>query len=265
VRFQLRERDPAEEVTTAISPMTRFPSMNFEAKGGLPNGSAELRAHRDAVGGENEPEMLKDLQEVFGKPAARRSRKKSCSELVKKIQDNKLSMEDLKNRKTMQTCSSSRAIRSRAAQYRRSQASSREDRSARRCRRGAEDRLSQRTEAERDLPEAARLDPVTFVRIRGSKVDSDEFANAVYDMQEALHIKADGILGDDTLVAFYDQNKKKPDIFYDERPRRSNKRRRPRRSARKKTRPPRTRRSRTKPPKTRAASRRHIAGRQSRC
>lgn len=55
----------------------------------------------------------------------------------------------------------------------------------------------------------------SFVKKPGIKVDSDEFANAVYDMQESLHIKADGILGDETLVAFYDKNKK-PDVQYNE-------------------------------------------------
>ena len=40
--------------------------------------------------------------------------------------------------------------------------------------------------------------------------------DAVYDLQKALRIKADGIAGDDTLIAFYDHNKLKKDIFYKE-------------------------------------------------
>ena len=56
--------------------------------------------------------------------------------------------------------------------------------------------------------------PTLFVKKPGIKVDTDEFADAVYDMQEGLKIKADGILGDDTVIVSYDMNKKKPGIFY---------------------------------------------------
>jgi hypothetical protein len=59
-------------------------------------------------------------------------------------------------------------------------------------------------------------DPTIFVAKPGIKVDSDEFANAVYDMQGLVGAKQDGILGDETLIAFYDANKKKQDLFYRE-------------------------------------------------
>jgi hypothetical protein len=59
-------------------------------------------------------------------------------------------------------------------------------------------------------------DPTLFVKKPGIKVNSEEFADAVYDLQKALKIKADGIAGDDTLMAFYDQNKTPKDTFYKE-------------------------------------------------
>ena len=192
-----------------------IPSMQFEAKGGIDG--AGLRAHRDSWEAEFEPEILKDLQAVFGKPGGKKPTKEELLELVKKIQDSKLSMEDMKNRKTMQELLQ-QSLDPKSGKLNIDEAK----------------RQAEKTEAppavskERkiDYPNARKQnaiyqkmrgwDPLTFVKKPGIKVDSDEFANAVYDMQEALRIKADGILGDDTLVAFYDKNKKKPDIFYDE-------------------------------------------------
>jgi hypothetical protein len=59
--------------------------------------------------------------------------------------------------------------------------------------------------------------PQTFYPKPGITADSTEFADAVYDMQGALGFKKpDGILGEQTLLAFYDKNKKKPDASYNE-------------------------------------------------
>jgi hypothetical protein len=194
-----------------------IPSMNFTATGGLPNGSAALRAHRDAWEAENEPQMLKDLQEVFGKPGGKKVTKEELLELVKKIQDSKLSMEDLKNRKTMQEL---------LEQSRDPASGTLNVDKAKQQAEKIEVPTAPATERKIDYPRARQQnviyqkmrgwDPVTFVKKPGIKVDSDEFANAVYDMQEALRVKADGILGDDTLVAFYDRNKKRADTQYNE-------------------------------------------------
>jgi hypothetical protein len=77
-----------------------------------------------------------------------------------------------------------------------------------------------------NLPEAQRnniiyqkmrgWDPFTFFKKPGIEAGSAEFANGVYDMQQALHVNADGILGDETLVAFYKHNKLREDIPFKE-------------------------------------------------
>lgn len=59
-------------------------------------------------------------------------------------------------------------------------------------------------------------DPYTFLPKPGIAAGSTEFADFVYDMQEAMRIEADGILGEETLIAFYDRNKVKKDHAYEE-------------------------------------------------
>jgi len=193
-----------------------IPSMNFTATGGLPDGSAELRAHRDAWEAENEPRIVKDLQEVFGKPGGKKVTKAELLELVKKIQDSKLSMEEVKDRETMQAL----------LEQSRDPASGQLNVDKAKKQAELTEAPPAATERSIDYSHARAQNvtyqkmrgwyPITFVKKPGIKVDSDEFANAVYDMQKALRVKADGILGDETLVAFYDRNKKKPDRQYNE-------------------------------------------------
>ena len=213
-----------------------IPSMKFEAQGGLADGSAELRAHRDAWEADNESEILKDLQTVFEKPGGKKVSRAELLELAKKIQDSKLSKEQLKEliERTRNPATGKLKLESAVHEA------------------GSEQMPPAPVPKVRniDYPIARRQnavyqkmrawDPATFVKqpdisfeaaqekflaaLRADSaavegrvlVDSDEFANAVYDMQEALHLKADGILGDETLIAFYDRNKKKPDLFYKE-------------------------------------------------
>jgi hypothetical protein len=186
--------------------------MNFEAKGGLADGSAELRAHRDAWEAENESGILKDLQEVFEKPGGKKITRAEFLELAKKVQESKLTKDQLKELIARTRNPETGKLKLEAAKQ------------------NADKQEMPPAPAAKvrkiDYPKARQQnvvyqkmrawDPVTFVKQPGIKVDSDEFANAVYDMQEALRIKADGILGDDTLVAFYDKNKKKPDLQYEE-------------------------------------------------
>lgn len=192
-----------------------IPSMEFKATATIPDSA--LRAHRDSWESEFEPELLKDLQEVFGKPGGKKPTKEELLELVKKLNESKLSMQDLKDRKTMQALLQ-QSLDPKTGKLNLEDAK----------------KQAEKTEAptpvvkERtiDYPKARQQNaifqkmrgwaPETFVKKPGIKVDSDEFADAVYDMQEALKIKADGILGDDTVIAFYDKNKKKKDIFYKE-------------------------------------------------
>ncbi len=192
-----------------------IPSMQFTATATIPD--AALRAHRDSWESEFEPQLLKDLQEVFGKPGGKKPTKEELLELVKKLNESKLSMQDLKDRKTMQALLQ-QSLDPKTGKLNLEDAK----------------KQAEKTEAptpvvkERtiDYPKARKQnaifqkmrgwDPTLFVKKPGIKVDTDEFADAVYDMQEALKIKADGILGDDTVIAFYDKNKKKKDIFYKE-------------------------------------------------
>ena len=189
-----------------------IPAMNFEAKGGLPTGSSALRSHRDAWESENEPEILKDLGQVFDKPGGKKISKEEFLELAKKIQNSKLTKDQLKELIERSRDPASGKLKIDEA-----------------MKNAAKDEMPAATPPKArkiDYPKARQQnvtyqkmrgwDPVTFVKQPGIKVDSDEFANAVYDMQESLNVKADGILGDDTLVAFYDRNKKKPDLHYKE-------------------------------------------------
>lgn len=192
-----------------------IPSMQFEARGGIDG--AALRAHRDSWEAQFEPEMLKDLQEVFGKPGGKKPTKEELLALVKKIQDSKLSMEDLKNRKAMQELLQ-QSLDPKSGKLNIDEAKRQAEKTEAPTPTAKERKIDYpNTRKQNAIYQKMRgWDPVTFVKKPGIKVDSDEFANAVYDMQEALRVKADGILGDDTLVAFYDTNKKKPDIFYSE-------------------------------------------------
>lgn len=56
--------------------------------------------------------------------------------------------------------------------------------------------------------------PFFFIKKPGLRADSKEFADAVYDMQEAIGVHADGIAGATTTMAFYNTNGiKKDNVF----------------------------------------------------
>ncbi|WP_158860095.1 eCIS core domain-containing protein [Lunatibacter salilacus] len=59
-------------------------------------------------------------------------------------------------------------------------------------------------------------DPLQFIKKPGIKADSTEFAEAVYDMQIALGLKPDGMLGEESVVRFYQRNNLKKDAIYKE-------------------------------------------------
>jgi len=195
-----------------------IPTMHFEAKGGLANGSAGLRAHRDSWESEFEPQIMADLQRVFGNPNAKPVTKEDVQKLLKKIQDSGLSMEEFKDRATMQ----------KLLEQARDPKSGKLDIERAKVEAEKEEAPPPQPPLERkiDYPNARKQnvifqrihgwDPTIFIAKPGIKVDSDEFADAVYDMQGKVGVKQDGILGDESLVAFYDKNKKKPDIFYKE-------------------------------------------------
>jgi hypothetical protein len=195
-----------------------IPSMKFEAKGGLPNGSAALRAHRDSWETEFEPQIMADLKRVFGSPNGKPVTKEDVQKLLKKIQESGLSMEEFKDRATMQ----------KLLEQARDPKSGKLDVERAKVEAGKSEAPPPAPAVERkiDYPKARKQntvyqkirgwDPTTFIAKPGIKVDSDEFADAVYDMQGRVGVTQDGILGDETLVKFYDVNKKKPDISYKE-------------------------------------------------
>jgi hypothetical protein len=59
-------------------------------------------------------------------------------------------------------------------------------------------------------------DPTTFIKEPGIKADSKEFADAVYDMQQATGAHADGIAGPGATVKFYQANGLDKDATYAE-------------------------------------------------
>ncbi|UJB19640.1 MULTISPECIES: DUF4157 domain-containing protein [Lysobacter] len=195
-----------------------IPTMNFEAKGGMAEGSAAMRAHRDSWENEFEPQIMADLQRVFGNPNGKKVTKEDVEKLLKKIQDSGLSMEEFKDRATMhKLLEQARDPKSGKLDIERAKAEAEK-----------KEAPPPQTPPQRNInyPNARKQntvfqkihgwDPTIFIAKPGIKVDSDEFADAVYDMQGKVGVKQDGILGDETLVAFYDKNKKKPDIFYKE-------------------------------------------------
>ena len=192
-----------------------IPSMNFTAKAEIPDSA--LREHRDKWEAEFAPEILRDLQQVFGKPGGKKPTKEELLELLKKIKESGLSMQEFKDRQTMQALLQ-QSLDPKSGKLNIEEAKKQAEKTE------APAPVAQ--ERKIDYPNARKQnviyqkmrgwDPTQFVKKPGIKVDSDEFADAVYDLQKALKVKADGIAGDDTLIAFYDQNKLKKDIFYKE-------------------------------------------------
>jgi len=192
-----------------------IPSMNFTAKAEIPDSA--LREHRDKWEAEFAPEILKDLQQVFGKPGGKKPTKEELLELLKKIKESGLSMQEFKDRQTAQALLQ-QSLDPKSGKLNLEEAKKQAEKT--------EMPAPVAKERKIDYPNARKQnaiyqkmrgwDPTLFVKKPGIKVDSDEFADAVYDLQRALKIKADGIAGDDTLIAFYDQNKLKKDIFYNE-------------------------------------------------
>jgi len=185
-----------------------LPSLDFKAEGGLEG--AALRSHRDAWEGEYESEILKGLQTVFGTGKGKKPTKEQLQQLVKLLQESKRTPEELKA-----MLEAARTPLTGKLDVEKAKANVGRD----------EVKAAEPKVREIDYPHATRQnaiyqktlgwDPFTFYRKPGIKADSEEFADAVYDLQEALRLKKrDGILGEETLIAFYERNKVKKDIPY---------------------------------------------------
>lgn len=186
--------------------------LNFQATGGLADGSPELRGKRDQWEQDNEAEILKDLGQVFEKKGGKKASKQELLQLAAKIRDSKLTPEQIKEMIEQTRNPVSGKLNVEEAQ----QNAARDDvlpPAPAKVRAIDYEKAREQNVVFRKM---RGWDPVTFIKKPGIEVDTHEFADAVYDMQVGLRIHADGILGDDTVVAFYDRNKKKPDIFYEE-------------------------------------------------
>lgn len=192
---------------------TPFPSMDFEAKDGLKNGTKEMQDHRDAWEKEHEGEMLADLQKVFVGKDGKKVTKEELQAFIKLVQAKKLNVDGIK------------AVVDQARDPGSGSVSL--DTATQAAEKGAPGGGGQPARTRTiDYPKAKRSnlgsqkmrgwDPMTFYKKPLVKVDSDEFADAIYDLQEALRVKADGMLGDETLIAFYDKNNLPKDAVYKE-------------------------------------------------
>ena len=192
-----------------------FPSLEFEAKDGLKDGTKGMQDHRDAWEKENEGQMIVDLQKVFTKKDGTPVTKENLQELIKQIQAKKFNIGQIKTVLNQARDSSSSKIDVEVVT--RSAAGGGGGPKA-----AADTQIAKKrdidypkaTHSNKALQKMHGWDPMIFYKQPLAKADSEEFADAVYDLQQALKVKADGILGDETLIAFYDRNKLKNDLAY---------------------------------------------------
>ncbi len=221
-----------------------FPSVDFEATGGLKEGSSELRDHRDKWEAQNHDQMVRDLQVVLEKPGGRPVSEAELQALVKRIQASKLTPDQLKPliEQARNPLSGKIDIVKAGQQVDQAQPQVEQGKPADQSKSPDQgkpadqgkspdqgkpaDQAMPPKERKFDLPEAQRnnviyqkmrgWDPFTFYKKPGIEAGSAEFADGVYDLQQALHVHTDGILGDETLVAFYKHNKLREDVPFKE-------------------------------------------------
>ena len=175
-----------------------------------PNLAANAKARADWER-EMGPQILRDLQAVFQKGKGQPVNKQDLQKLVDALKDHKATPEQIKAmfEAARDPKSGKLAIEKAAANLEKGEV--------------PEEKVVERNidyekakKANVHFQRALGWNPMTFYPKPGVRVDSEEFADAVYDMQGALGFKKpDGILGEQTLLAFYDQNKRKPDAAYE--------------------------------------------------
>ena len=187
-----------------------FPKLAFAGESHGIEG-ASLIAHRDQWESRHETEMLNDLQKVFASKKGRVATREELKALADAIAKSGKTPEQIK-----QMLLASRVAASGKLDVQEAAGNV------------ASGVLPEQKEEPKkrkiDYPKATKAnvayqkqlgwDPMTFYAKPGVSAGSEEFADAVYDLQIALHIYADGILGDQTLTAFYDRNKLKKDAAY---------------------------------------------------
>ncbi|MEL7004419.1 MAG: hypothetical protein AAFN93_17040 [Bacteroidota bacterium] len=153
-------------------------------------------------------EILKDLQTIFEKGKGKKVTKEDLQKLVNLIDKSNKSMEETKKMLEAAREPVSRKLNlEKASTIIESGKVPKQKQKNRKLHKNA-----QQSNKINDV--ILGWDPEKFFIRPDIKVDSEEFANTVYDMQEALGIKADGILGADTVIAYYDKNNLKKDFLY---------------------------------------------------
>jgi hypothetical protein len=170
---------------------------------------ASLIAHRDAWESRHQDEMLKDLQKVFKSKKGQPATKEELKALADAIAKSGKKPEEIK---AMLLAARDPASGKLDAQQAAGNVASGEVPEAKEKKRKID--YPRATKANVALQKQLGWDPMTFYAKPGVSAGSEEFADAVYDLQGALHIYADGMLGDGTLKAFYDRNKLKQDGAY---------------------------------------------------
>lgn len=185
------------------------PPVDASFPGGLEG--ADLIAHRDAWQAQNRDAMLKELQVIFQKGKGKTPSKEELQQLADQLKQGNKSPEQLK-----QLLEASRDPLTGRLKLEVAQANVAAGELPPTEGEGKERKIDypKATKRNKELQRALGWDPLTFYKKPGVAVDSEEFADAVYDMQEALRVTTDGILGEQTLIAFYDRNKLKQDGAY---------------------------------------------------
>lgn len=186
-----------------------FPQLDLAVTGGLSD--AELVARRDAWEATHQEQMLKDLGVVFEKGKGKKVTKEELLELAEQIKKGNKPKEQIEAMLEQARNPATGKLRYEVAKANVIKGEAPEL--------APKERKIDYEHAKRrnvSLQKTLGWDPLTFYKKPGVSVASEEFADAVYDMQEALRINADGIFGHETLIAFYDRNKLKKDRAYEE-------------------------------------------------
>jgi len=185
-----------------------FPDLDIAVTDGITG--AELVAHRDEWEARNKDAMVKDLQKVFQK-----GNKKPTPEELQKLAD-EISKSPLKREEIRKLLEAARKPATGKIELENAQANVANGEAPDGPVKERKIDYEKATKANARLQKSLHWEVMTFYKSPGVQADSPEFADAVYDMQVALRITADGILGEETLLAFYAANKLKPDAAFEE-------------------------------------------------
>lgn len=176
-----------------------------------PNNPKNIKARKQW---EQDPKIqqaiLKDLQDVFEKGKGQKVTAEDLQKMVELIRESSRSPEEIKRMVEAARDPSSGKLKLEKA----SENIKKGEVPSQKSKKRKIDDYEKVVQNNRILQKTFGWEPKKFYKKPGLKVDSEEFANAVYDMQEALQVKPDGTLGVDTLIAFYDKNKLKKDQVY---------------------------------------------------